>query len=248
MVRDNRGMSLVELILALTMATVVMGAATLFLRTALNTYNLADAHVDVQKEAQLNLEQIGTWIMEGNRVAVTGNGLTSGNSILVVFDEPVSGNNAALCKNLINYTSLSVGGDAKYDASDNETHVKVFWLGEDNKLYMLYMYTQLDYPTYRIHGGEGGAFDVLNFGSSDSNAIAFMKEASSYTYDKLKAYENEDRVISEYATDFDVVPVKILDANNRMTGLSLDVRLEFEEETVKYTVSDRFTIRNILNK
>lgn len=68
--QDNRGMSLVELIIATTVSLIIMGAATLFINNALRSYEVASNTIDLQVETQVLMEQLGTWIMEGNRVEV----------------------------------------------------------------------------------------------------------------------------------------------------------------------------------
>lgn len=73
---DNRGITLMELIIAITIAVIVMGAATLFIRTAIKSYDTASETIDLQMESQIVMEQISTWIMEGNKVKiVNGNNL-----------------------------------------------------------------------------------------------------------------------------------------------------------------------------
>ena len=66
MPNDHRGITLVELIIAIAISTVILGAATLFLGMAHKNYNHASAQIDLQSESQILMEQIG--MMEGNRV------------------------------------------------------------------------------------------------------------------------------------------------------------------------------------
>ena len=70
MKKDNRGITLVELVVAISMAVIVMGAATLFIRSAVNGYRKASDTIDLQMESQVVMEQASTWIMEGNNVKV----------------------------------------------------------------------------------------------------------------------------------------------------------------------------------
>lgn len=65
---DHRGITFVELIIAIAISTIIMGAATLFLGTAHKNYNHATAQIDLQSESQILMEQLSMWIMEGNRV------------------------------------------------------------------------------------------------------------------------------------------------------------------------------------
>ena len=66
--KDNRGITLIELIIAIAISTIIVGAATFLLSTAQKNYSSASATIDLQSEAQILMEQMGTWIMEGNRV------------------------------------------------------------------------------------------------------------------------------------------------------------------------------------
>ena len=74
MQKDNRGITLIELIIAIAISTIIVGAATFLLRTAQKNYSSASATIDLQSEAQILMEQLGTWIMEGNRVEVSSTG------------------------------------------------------------------------------------------------------------------------------------------------------------------------------
>ncbi len=74
MKKDNRGMTLVELIVAIAMSAVIMVAATFFLNNALRSYNAAAESIDLQMESQILMEQIATWVMEGSRVIVEDGG------------------------------------------------------------------------------------------------------------------------------------------------------------------------------
>lgn len=80
--RDSRGMSLIELLISVSMAAVIMGAATLFIRRAIQSYNVATAAIDLQMEAHVLLEQMSAWVMEGNRVEVTPE------QVLVIYSVP----------------------------------------------------------------------------------------------------------------------------------------------------------------
>ena len=57
-----------ELIIAIAISTIIFGAAILFLGMAHKNYNHASAQIDLQSESQILMEQIGMWVMEGNRV------------------------------------------------------------------------------------------------------------------------------------------------------------------------------------
>ena len=87
MPNDHRGITLVELIIAIAISTVILGAATLFLGMAHKNYNHASAQIDLQSESQILMEQIGMWVMEGNRVEALDPS-TSGAQGIVIYRIP----------------------------------------------------------------------------------------------------------------------------------------------------------------
>lgn len=70
MKHDNRGMSLIELVIAMAVSTVIMGVIIVFITTATRSYNSAQNSIDLQMESHVMMEQISAWIMEGNNVRV----------------------------------------------------------------------------------------------------------------------------------------------------------------------------------
>ena len=66
--RDQNGITFIELIIAIAISAIIMAAATMFLGAAHKNYNNASAQIDLQSESQILMEQLGMWVMEGNRV------------------------------------------------------------------------------------------------------------------------------------------------------------------------------------
>ena len=83
--KDDRGITFVELLIAIAISTIILGAATLFLGIAHKNYNHASAQLDLQSESQILMEQLGMWIMEGNRVKVVNDAYATQ---LVVYQVP----------------------------------------------------------------------------------------------------------------------------------------------------------------
>ena len=83
--KNDRGITFVELIIAIAVSTIILGAATLFLGTAQKNYNGVSAQLDLQSESQILMEQLGMWVMEGNRVDVIDNAYATQ---LVVYQVP----------------------------------------------------------------------------------------------------------------------------------------------------------------
>lgn len=84
---DNKGLTLVELVIAISMATIVIGSAGLFLYNAERSYRVAEYTIDLQMETQILMEQIGNWVMESNWVSVGGSGT---DCVLVLYSIPRS--------------------------------------------------------------------------------------------------------------------------------------------------------------
>ena len=118
--KDNRGITLIELIIAIAISTIIVGAATFLLSTAQKNYSSASASIDLQSEAQILMEQMGTWIMEGNRVEVN-----DAKDKLTVYQIPRK------------VTTVRPKGA---EALKTDTTKRVFWLSDKrNGKTMLYM-------------------------------------------------------------------------------------------------------------
>lgn len=111
-------MTLVELIIACAVAVIIMGAATYFIRSALNGYETASDTIDLQMESQVLMEQMSTWIMEGNWVKVIDE--ADGSKTLVIYEIPRQ----------VDSSKLPIG------VSINQESTKRMIGIEDGKLYM----------------------------------------------------------------------------------------------------------------
>lgn len=147
MKRDNRGLTLMELIIAIAMSTIIMAAAIMFINNALRSYRVASATIDLQMEAHVVMEQLGVWVMEGNYVVTNDDGTAKdtvlrqsagGRKGLVVYcrprpiDESILPSNTAVNEN--GRVEALVGGASP---GPGVTPTKrVIWL-EDDGLYML---------------------------------------------------------------------------------------------------------------
>ena len=65
----NKGITLVELIIAVAVSSIILGATTLLIKTAQNDYKYTSDTANLQSESQVLMEQLGKWIMEGNRIS-----------------------------------------------------------------------------------------------------------------------------------------------------------------------------------
>lgn len=117
---NNKGLTLVELIIAVAMSTVIIGAASMFLYNAEKTYHTAEYSVDLQLEAQILMEQVANWVMESNRIVVSDD-----RKVLVLYYIPRNNN-----KNLGDLYPLG------FSPSEVVTASRRIIFCEDGKLYM----------------------------------------------------------------------------------------------------------------
>ena len=73
--------------IAIAISSIIMIAATMFLGAAHKNYNNASAQIDLQSESQILMEQIGMWVMEGNRVEAL-DASASGAKGIVIYQIP----------------------------------------------------------------------------------------------------------------------------------------------------------------
>lgn len=81
--QDNRGITLLEVLIAVAGSVIVISAASLFINNALKSYKLAANTADFRVEAQVLMEQLSTWIMEGNYYDIDNN-----NGVFVIYNYP----------------------------------------------------------------------------------------------------------------------------------------------------------------
>lgn len=118
---DNKGLSLIELIIAISMATIVIGAASMFMYSAERSYRTAEYSIDLQMEAQLLMEQMSNWVMESNYIKVGG---TAPTNYLVLYKIPrptVDDTSLAPVARAASRKIIYMYGDKLYIKMDTET-------------------------------------------------------------------------------------------------------------------------------
>ena len=86
--RAQKGIKFIELIIAIAICGIIMAAATMFLGAAHKNYNNASAQIDLQSESQILMEQIGMWVMEGNRVEALDPSTSGAQGGIVIYRIP----------------------------------------------------------------------------------------------------------------------------------------------------------------
>lgn len=140
MKHDNRGMSLIELVIAMAVSTIIMGVIIVFITTATRSYNSAQNTIDLQMESHVMMEQISAWIMAGNSVRV----------------ETIAANGQNVEAIIIYSIPRQVPNDRLPTGVTQDTHCsrRIIWM-QGKRLYMTFKEqdTLMD-PTEAISGSE----------------------------------------------------------------------------------------------
>lgn len=65
---NNKGITVVELILVVAITVIVIGALVLFMITSTRSYHAAESEISLQTEAQVIMNQISDTVIQGNNV------------------------------------------------------------------------------------------------------------------------------------------------------------------------------------
>lgn len=148
MKQDNRGLTLIELIIAIAVSSIIFSATLLFVVNSLRSYESATNTIDLQMESHVMMEQVGAWIMEGNRIEVV-NGVTvhysksngsstsaSVDKVLVIYQIPYTADVDRLPSGLTRDEKGNLTTNANPDASPAPITAskRLIWQ-MDNKLY-----------------------------------------------------------------------------------------------------------------
>lgn len=216
--QDNRGFTLVELIIAMTISVLILGAATIFISSSLRSYTTASNTIDLQMESQIAVEQLSTWIMEGNAIYY-GNGTDTG--ILVIMDKPTD--------------TDSSKWPAGYTKSDTSVKTRVIWQ-TDNNLHMLYLDQKIkDDP---LAGHEDYVF-------MSSSSVA---DVSNYTQTALDAMAKDENCLCEYVDDFVVEIKPVLSTGKhsltKIVSEKVAITLKLKEGAQEHEINDEILVRN----
>jgi|GEM_PF-1085803 prepilin-type N-terminal cleavage/methylation domain len=66
---NNQGLTLIELILAMSISAIIIGAITMFMSTGSRSYQTADSEISLQTESQTIMNQITNAVQEANNVS-----------------------------------------------------------------------------------------------------------------------------------------------------------------------------------
>lgn len=69
---NNKGLTLIELILAMAISTIVIGAVIAFMSAGSRSYRFEENEISLQMEAQTVMNQINNLVIEGNNIEFNG--------------------------------------------------------------------------------------------------------------------------------------------------------------------------------
>lgn len=128
--QDDRGITLVEMIIAIAAAAIVIGMTTIFIQNALKSYGVAANTIDRQMDAQVLMEQIVTWVMEGNYVD---------------SDTKVGDQDVFIIYNIPREPAATLSAGSNPDLMGTRW-MRILWRNNDGELYMVYKDTDVQDP------------------------------------------------------------------------------------------------------
>lgn len=171
---NNQGLTLIELVIAIAISTMILGAAFMFIMGAERAYHTAEYGIDLQMEGQILMEQVGNWVMESSKIVIP----EEDSDILFLFSIPVDHNNGlAITDYPVDYLP------------DSTASCRVIFLGRNvaagnnNRLYMC--------TINDIANAEDEVKKVMNNTTEDVFSIF-----------GLSAYERDENCIGDFVNSF----------------------------------------------
>ncbi|MDY6104818.1 MAG: prepilin-type N-terminal cleavage/methylation domain-containing protein [Acetatifactor sp.] len=157
MKHNNKGFSLVELIIAITISLIVLGAATMMLGSAQKSYRVAEETINLQKESQILMERLASFIMECNKV------------------DSAMGDTVLILKTVPRNQGKTVGTDVPAVVSIPNPKTVVIWQ-KDNKLYL----KEDSSASFTVNAS------FLDSWATEENCISEYMDSFTYYYDSTK--------------------------------------------------------------
>lgn len=253
--RDNRGITLVEILVAVFISAIVLSGIAYFLFTTIKMYNRNGATVELQNEAQTTLNHIVDETMQAKGLIlqyadVTQNGITTKETDVMMFGRLQS---AVIGGNTVFIYSGSV---IVTDLSEGEMYLVTF----PNDKYVDSSPTMMaDYGTALTVDG----YDYAGFKTLSSAGIpAFISEIKNYVLNGVDSDTVTLRtscLMASNITSCSAVPTTgctTIDLGNPelsvfSSPVSVDIAITFEKDygtgTVARSVTDQAAVRNKLN-
>ena len=219
---NNKGLSLVELVIAIAMSTIVVGAAATFLYNAEKSYRVAEYTVDLQTEAQVLMEQMGNWVLKSNYVNVVD--ASTDQSILVLYQIPDNKKKFKLEKDPDNVIRM------KNATGDNKATRDIIFV-YDKSLYLIHQ-------TEAVVGEYLTAIESGGFTRDNLDAILLAAHPTD-------PKPNEEDCIGEYVKGFTVdFPFGVDEDNINSIIVTLGMSEGVNKQSQSYSVKNQFSIRN----
>lgn len=84
---DNKGFSIIELLITTVLFSTVALAVTFFITTGMKTCNVAQNYINLQMESQIIINQLSNFTIEGNDVSFSGDGTNNGTYHIYFVDK-----------------------------------------------------------------------------------------------------------------------------------------------------------------
>lgn len=252
--RDNRGITLVEILVAVFISAIVLSGIAYFLFTTIKMYNRNGATVELQNEAQTTLNHIVDETMQANGLIlqyadVTNNGITTTQTDVMMFGRlqstVIGGNTVFIYSGTVMITDLA----------EKEIYLATF---PNEKYVDTRPSMSADYRSaVTVDGYEYAGFKTLY----SAGVPALLSEIKNYVLNGVDADAVTLRtscLMASNVTSCSVVPtagcvsIDLLNPDQSVfvSPMSVDIKITFEKEygtgTVARSVTDQAAVRNKL--
>ena len=219
---NAKGLTLVELIIAISMSTIVVAAAALFLYNSQNSYRNAQYAINMQTDTQLVMERLSDWIMECNYIRVETYGPNESQALVLYYG---SRDKMDMKK-------------AEHDMIKTDTKRKMIFLKDDR---LLLQTDENDSEYIAAHGDMDK--EILKKAWHISDVIkSDIGTGEMYWLEDLIV----DNVDYFRITNADGSEIKDFDPNNPLTKIRIELHMRkgHMKDLYEYTASDTFSLRN----
>lgn len=146
--KDHKGFTLVELLIAVTIMTIVIGAVCSFIIIGSKSYAEANNDISVQQEAQLALNQMSDVLIDTTRSINYAGYDASGNPVLVLKDAEFTFEPEGKSLTMYNgEATQKADGTEEIKEGNGNKNYQFYWDKAEETLYYIEVpYTQKDFP------------------------------------------------------------------------------------------------------
>lgn len=221
---NNKGLTLVELVIAIAISTIVIGAAAMFLYNAERTYRVAEHAINLQMETQVLMEQLGNWVLDSNQVFFvndTASGSEFPSDVLVLYYIPRD--------NGKDLASVFPSLFTDYQESDNLATRRIIFCN-DGKLYM---------KEEQNIANASEQYELLVKANASAGLFTIGDEEDDTRDNK------PENCIGEFVAQFNVTKTDFSVDMSLVDSITISVLAK--QGTQRYLSNDAFTLRNGLH-